>query len=904
MTVGEPVRRPLAIGPDPAVKVGTGPAGLDEGTRWMVEFDAAERAGMAARLPMPAGDPRVDRLFVVGVAASLTPRQAAAELDRLLGVHRFTDGLELVAAGTPTNVSTIPAVPPVEDLYARETATPPSAVPAGATPETAARAAATDAARLASALGAGAEHFGRALGAGAVSEPDARAMLAVLWPGTLGYYLSELLGGSTAEDEAEQLRAHAVGWVRSRGPLPTFRVGSQPYGVLPVTSLARYAPGANAPSAAPRLVELLRRLDRIWATAAQSVPRAGAGGDPEAAMAEILGQAPVAVDYAIRKVHYQGTIIELAALAGLSDDERAGLASMHEALTNAGWRLVGRMSAGDGLRLTVAADSTHRLALPRVQAGALSDSAPLSPNYLAFLRTASVADVIAGERLYGSPLLYLLARVGVLWQYVRAVEPPRVSEPTPEEWLDRHVIVEGLPGVSRAEFALDLLTTVRVDGTAGPPLIDIVRTGAIEFATTRSPILTRSGFGMPLGGVGAPIGPPFGPGRAVPLAAAPAVAPEAAAAAASPPPKTDAVAEVLAGLAHLESRPTSVLDRLLRETLDLASHRLDAWITSLATERLSAMRATGTPGVHLGAFGWVEDLAPGAPLTHVAAGDHPEITRPLFRRADSAGFIHAPSLAHAATAGVLRSAHLAHGGGPELAIDLSSRRVRTALWLLDGVRTGQPLAALLGYRVERALHDRGLDRLIAGLRDAAPLSRTRLAGTGEPSEAVAAHDVVDGLRLLELLSAGDVAVGDLAPAADRPALTEELDALADAADAVADVLLAESVHQLVSGNPARAAAAAAAASGAHVPADLNVVRTPRSGVATVHRVALIHGGPGGQAWPAAAGQVRAVLNPVLEDLAARWLGAPQRVRVGVRWRDRVTGTVLAPIRTTPPRSPR
>ena len=957
MEVGEPVLRPVAVGPDPSVQEGTGPAGLDEGTRWMVEFEEAERRGMAVRMFLRPGNARIDRLLAVGVAASLTPTQAATELDRLLGVHRFTDGLGLLGAGTPTNVSRTPAAPPVDDLLARERDTPPTAAPKGA---------ATDAARLAGALGVSAEHLGRSAGAGATGEPDARAMLAALWPGTLGFYLGEMLSGSVNPEEAEALRTHAVAWVRPRGPLPTLRIGAQPYGVLPVTSLARFAPATGAHASAGRFIALLQRLDGIWATAARALPRAGVGSDPEASMAEILGQSPVAVDYRIRKVHYQGTLLQLAELAGLSEDERTGLATLHEALVNAGSRVAGKLSADDGLGLTVAADGTHRLALPRVQAGALSDAAPLTDDYLHFLRTAPVDDLIKAERNFGSPLLYLLARVGVLAQYVKAVAP-LAEPPGIDDWLERHMIVEGLPGAEPRPLPLDLLVSERYGGPTGPRVLDVIRTVATDLAT-QMPILESSGFGMPravppgggqppFGGgiVGTPVTggggsgqPPFGGGMAGPLpfrgggagqppvggvtaqplagegaiwmeptsgrevvreagggfirlpdsthgtAGLPATAMAggdpralgsaafaASAATVKTPAGATAIADVLAGLTHLEHRPTAVLDCLLRETLDLGGHRLDPWITSLATERLDELRATGTPGVHLGAYGWVEDLAPGAPLTDVPAGEHPSIARPLFRRADSAGFVHAPSLQHAATAGVLRSAHLAHGGGPEMAIDLSSRRVRIGLWLLEGVRAGQPLGALLGYRLERALHDRGLDRLIAPLRDAAPLSRTRLAANGEPSEAVAANAVVDGLRLLELLHASDLEVDDLAPAADRAALRSQIDALADAADAVADLLLAESVHQLVGGNPARAAAASAAAAGDQAPAELDVTRTPRGGIATVHRVALVHDGTTNQAWPVASGQVRAVLDPVLEDIAARWLGPPGRVRIGV-----------------------
>ena len=64
----------------------------------------------------------------------------------------------------------------------------------------------------------------------------------------------------------------------------------------------------------------------------------------------------------------------------------------------------------------------------------------------------------------------------------------------------------------------------------------------------------------------------------------------------------------------------------------------------------------------------------------------------------SGGFVAAPSLDHAATAAVLRAGYLSTADASTpgaLAIDLSSERVRQAQVLLEGVRTGQSLGALL-----------------------------------------------------------------------------------------------------------------------------------------------------------------------------------------------------------------
>ena len=103
------------------------------------------------------------------------------------------------------------------------------------------------------------------------------------------------------------------------------------------------------------------------------------------------------------------------------------------------------------------------------------------------------------------------------------------------------------------------------------------------------------------------------------------------------------------------------------------------------------------------------------------------------------------SLNEATTAAVLRSGHLSHAGNgnPDdlLAIDLSSERVRLAMWLLDGVRQGQPLSALLGYRFERRLQEAEEPQFVSYFRELAPLVAKKLETTDEPVEAIAANNV-------------------------------------------------------------------------------------------------------------------------------------------------------------------
>ncbi len=347
----------------------------------------------------------------------------------------------------------------------------------------------------------------------------------------------------------------------------------------------------------------------------------------------------------------------------------------------------------------------------------------------------------------------------------------------------------------------------------------------------------------------------------------------------------------------LSTRPPDELDRALRGLLDAYSHRLDAWYTSLATRRLAALRSTTPDGVHLGAYGWLDELRPatGAGVNH--------------------GFVHAPSLPQAATAAVLRSGHLAHHD-PEhqaLEIDLTADRVRTALTLLDGVAQGQPLAALLGYRFERAVRDRSifLAQYILPIRRLAPL-RPDGAAPAPPttSDHVAARDVVDGVALLERWRTEGPALFDalqqlvklppppaevflMPPQEQRDQLAVELDRLADSYDAVADLLLAEAVHQNVLGNHERAAAALGALDRQGRPPRVEFVRTPRTGKSYTQRLLVLIGDEAyPPSWPSPVRDPRSQAEPRLNAWLARILGDPRRIRFTAAVAGQTTPLVL------------
>jgi hypothetical protein len=340
------------------------------------------------------------------------------------------------------------------------------------------------------------------------------------------------------------------------------------------------------------------------------------------------------------------------------------------------------------------------------------------------------------------------------------------------------------------------------------------------------------------------------------------------------PSPVRAVRDAILALADVSS---ATLQMLLTESLDLCSYRLDAWMSALAQSRLAALRAPAAKRTYVGAYGWLAGLRPGS-------------------RQPSAGYIIAPSPAHAVAGGVLASGHLAHTRRAEpdsaLALDLSSARVALAMWLLEGVRGGQRPGALLGYRFERRLLDGGLGQYVDPFRQ----QMARVSGATPGGATPSPGSVIDGVALRTLWAGSGrdrrlLQGGGSWPAIDPRHVEEvatELDEIDRAADALADLLVAEGVFQMTQGNRERAAAAldAAAGNSAALP-DPDFIRTPRSGAAQTHRLAVLL-----PPVPTRQGATpRWQAEPRIAAWAAQLLPRTQDVRVTGRWLDRRGGAV-------------
>jgi hypothetical protein len=817
--------------------------------RWLTDYAEAEGVGMAVTVTdadLPAGQSLaagLDRLVAVGVDWTLAPDDAGKRLGELLASHVLETGLELVRPGTPTN----------NTGAARTRDADPAALAAGLDP--ARGASAPDAAgRLAQALGLGASAdpldpralLERSRGAELAEARTAGLMINVLWSAVPGYFTRNFFEKDLSDDTLVLLRKHATLHLRPGGPLPAIRVGQQPYGILPVVASARFRPeqSTGLEAGLHRALAVLRQFH--WGPGQRDVPRMGRprpeGPDIDKDLEEVLQQTPLS-----SAVQFRPTLGPLERANAHITREEEAVWKVQQAMwdilfqVNHGVEASARRSS-----MNLGNDDVSRpdyllspdpipLEVPFVQEGPITDETPWKERFLDAIAAAATAGS-AGDR-------QLRARSDGA-SLLEALVAQAAYE---EQHHPRSAIVAKFLGLDLNEIPRLALTTPELFGFGAKKAGVAQVSTSSQLANLVIPAVTG--------------------GRMI--------ADHLADALKSPgflaDPTTQQLVEFISDLRKLAERSVAEVDRAFRGALDTFAFRLDAWFTSLATRRLAALRASRPTGLHLGAYGWVEDLKPD-------------------QAPDSMGYVLAPSPHHAITASLLRSGHLSHEGDDgAFAIDLSSDRVRLGLHLLSGVGKGQPLAALLGYRFERGLRQRGLEfgRFILPVRRRCPLLPSTAVATGEPQESIGARDVVDGLALVHLHRSDPAALSlHLATVNPAPSPSElegvlaEVARLEQAFDAVADLSLAEAVHQLVAGNLARSGAALAALDRQEIPLDPEVVRTPRRGDAFTQRLLLL--------WRTAALPApyagfptddRGRAEPRLNSWAAHLLGDPGRIAV-------------------------
>ena len=856
-----PIQTPLPVSLTPNGSGFPANSPVDAGLQWMVDFEAAVTAGMALKIPLTAAQRSAgfDRMLVYGLRS--TDSTAAQTFANLLDAHHYTDGWALVPQGAPTNNT-----PDANSGYSRKD---PDAAVSFATERQAPLTAnpACDGNVFAALAGIPPATLDHVAYADGTNNQNGTDMFQALWPATLGYFLTQMMADVFTPEQIEQAREFAMANVIPRGPVPALRAGKTPYGVLPVTSLRNYQANSDfSGPVEPGLANFVTKLWPTWLASSSGAPHMQRGGDPDQNLMSVLGMDASSMNFQGRAVLGSGFVWNFFNFLGVP--------AAFQGQWWADYQLFGRallsaygFGAWNPRVLNLAfAESSFPVQFPTVQNGPLSETDPLKPdadlgggvkgNYINWLQTASVADLQAENYPGPKPtsLLYKILRQSLLQDYANLA--------------------------GQEEVRVGNLQALQITET------EIVAVQPHPATLTPLEILARPAIANPhLSWAEYFLAGNFGPGS----------------------PYTQ-LNEVRASLTRLASLPTAELDRLLTETLDACSHRLDVWATAIATSLLKRVRDRQNNQVHLGCYAWMEDIRPetrrlpveGSELEMVRALDARRSTTglavPFQPLTDNGGYIHAPSASQAAVAAVLRNGYMTHqqtAEGGLLSIDLSSERVNRALGLIGGIQQGQSLNALLGYLFEDSLHAQMLDKYIQPFRDAYPVVGSKLTPSSAPSEAVAASNVVDGVALRTAWDSGKLpaglpwGTGLPGPGADRNAVVAVLRTLDDYADALGDLSIAEAVFQVIRGNFGRGGGLIDAISRGSRPPKPDVVDTPRGGIDLTHRVALLFAGTpvANPAWAGVTPHPKAAAEPWLDGWLSNVLPDPATVRCQVQYQD-------------------
>ncbi|MGL1903510.1 MAG: hypothetical protein OCC49_15330 [Fibrobacterales bacterium] len=327
-------------------------------------------------------------------------------------------------------------------------------------------------------------------------------------------------------------------------------------------------------------------------------------------------------------------------------------------------------------------------------------------------------------------------------------------------------------------------------------------------------------------------------------------------------------------LAEIGSTSIPELKNLFAEQVDLSAHRIDAWRLGFVNKKLDMISSKGGYRVGVTHYGIIEKLTQSKGRTESVLPDdykpkkvsHNIKQAPVVVSHNEANeLIHAPSHDHAVVAGVLKSGYnLSKRSSAKdnnlSAVNLNSRRVRKAMHLVEAMRQGQDVAAYLGFRIERFLHNVNMDYYIYSLRRAFPYA-TPVNPENGISEGEKELQVVNGMELVLKFrekkfhgyQVGDwpewalPALGlnnydpriDEVPSEHFTNFAAALYDLDDLLDAVTDLTVTEGVYHIVKGNHIEAAAVVNAIGQGKPLPEIGFTKTPVNGV-PVHHKTLIH----------------------------------------------------------------
>jgi hypothetical protein len=808
---------------------------------WVADFEQAKAKGMAVEIDLSDEIKKINKITVVGLCEG---GDHSRDLKDLLENHHYTAGAGFVKHSTPTNNSETASSgfskkEDVETRYNQEF---------GEQPEDTQD---SNADRLAWALGFdgdGKALLGKWQDGWDKHDYYTKDLHRALWRVTGDYFFDNFLNGALSDDARARLRKHFEDYIRPAGAYPTIRIGNLPYGVLPVTQIGDWECTrldsqhlSETVGERGKWKKFDRRLHLVlmdfydkWQSAVEDparVPRVGDTQNQDANMDEelvkILAMSASGSDYSLRPYvddrligwllsHiYRSLFDYVSGILNPEDGAREWVNTWRELQKELAEFLEELGVSHDvvdasQLMQIIAWGDSKPLHLPLVYSATKPNDKP--ENYIPLL------DQLGGKapKNASETLLYSMLRRALIFE--TGLKPWKLLKRDQEETEQK--ILEFFNNAQNPEEIVDRIIDDPSFDLAVPRSVYGVRRKLAErIIQERDELEGKKFTGIE---------------------------------------HIDAIRRV--GVDTLQDIKFSFSKKLdpvdyemvLKGVFDLFTHRLDAWISSLATKRLDSMRRYKSNGLLVGAYGFVENLPIPADGSELDA-------------LDRGGYIHAPSVNQATTAALLKTGFLTHSGNGNnpYRINLSSDRIRRALRILEGVREGQELGALLGYQFERDLHEHEprLDQYKDEFRKTFPIVAHQVTenSNNAAAETVAARNVVNGLALIKSYEDPNFDLED----AIKDALSDEheesvagniaeeimsetgvlgsIQLLREAMDAVADLLLNESLYQVVLDNYERSSAAMDAAAGLGLPPEPDSLSIPLNSDDIGHRVCVLFG---------------------------------------------------------------
>lgn len=849
----------LQVGIDPLNDIGSfkkknGEILAGDDVKWMTDFAEAERVGMGIKVPLPVSffppitirhpqmrvaylkNAGIRRIVVVGVLNSADKVQCSDLVKKLFENHLYSSkGLSFLKKGTPTNNTD--ADNSAWSIYNDPLSTQYFDGYKAFSDEDSI----CDGVKLAKALGIPNSIFQTVPNAEKQDNMIAQQMNRAIYPATMGHYFDNLMAGVMTNPT--ELKSFFNAYVVGSGNLPSFRVGRQPYGVVLSGEYQKYAATQDGPFYSA-LTRVLSTLDGIWQNLINEIPRVGKGTDPALTLTDILSLHAQSIDFA-QQWFYPASMTTLnVGTFNFAQTQANNRALVLEFLRNLGFQ--GTIAPFVGGLVQHASKVSKPLSPENiVKPDSFEENTPLSNaanfNYLLWLSDlTSIRDLEVlpqGSRAEAASLLMLMMRQSYLKLFSEAlisfVKLP-IFKATEARNIIR-VVRNYQTTVNASAFNLtpnnppatlwEIFNSVIALDELHPAIG--VET-ANKFANkTLSDMVLSSGLIDSVNRFFIPQNNPLVQNTLKPILE---------------------FYGLKIRLKYLANIPAAALERALISHLDCVSHRLDAWQEGLIARRLDKNRAkpAKAEGIYIGAFGWVENLK----LTGNKTGTE-------------GGFMHAPSPTHATAAAVMKSAFLNHktpNGQSAFALNLHSRRLQQAQQVLERMRNGERLEAILGYQFERALQDisatqnNAAANFILIFRKMYPITTVQLPPnpTEKAVEVVSNPTLVNGLAVAEefLQTPATPSVdpktiwksrtGIVATDPAMPFIQKAVGELADTLDSLKDLLSAETAYQMAQGNFSAVGASLETLKKGSVPQSLGFLESSRQNALQFSNRVAVH----------------------------------------------------------------